>query len=64
MEQRRHQTLRETLETLLRPPLALHRLQVRQARSTRQSTAPHQTVTEDGPLKELTVEEEETLQSV
>ena len=59
MEQRHHQTLREALETLLCSPLTLHRLQVSEARSTRQSTAPHQTVAQDGPLKEVTEEEEE-----
>lgn len=40
VEHGHHQSLRETLETLPRSPLALHRLQVREARSSRQSTAP------------------------
>lgn len=56
VEQRHHQRWREALQTLLRPPLALHRLQVGEARSPRQSAAPHETVTQDGPLKELTEE--------
>lgn len=59
VQQRHHQALREILEALLRPALALHRFQVSKARSTRQSAAPHQTVAQDGPLEELTEEEEE-----
>lgn len=59
VEQRHHQRRREALQILLCPPLALHRLQVGEACSPRQSTAPHQTVTQDGPLEELTEETEE-----
>lgn len=44
-------------QALPRTLLALHRLQVREARSPRERTAPHKAVAEDGPLKELTVEE-------
>lgn len=50
-----HQGLREALQALLRSLLALHGLQVGEAGSARQSTAPHQTVAKDGPLKKLTV---------
>lgn len=58
MEQRHHQRLREALQTLPRPPLTLHRLKISESRSPRQSTAPHQAVTQNGPLKELAEEEE------
>lgn len=58
MEQRHHQRLREALQTLPCPPLTLHRLKISESRSARQSTAPHQAVTQNGPLKELTEEEE------
>lgn len=53
-QQRRQETHWEVLETDPGPALALQRLQVREASPTRQRTAPHQTVTEDGALEELT----------
>lgn len=56
VKQRQHQGCREALQTLPGPPLALHRLQVGEARPSRQSAAPHQTVTQDGPLEELTAD--------
>lgn len=55
VEQRHHQGLGEALEALFGPLLTLHRLQVGEACTPRQSTAPDQTVAQDGPLEELTV---------
>lgn len=64
VEQGHHQGLGEAPKTLPRPPFTLHRLKVSEACSPCQSTAPHQAVTQNGPLKELTVEEEENYNQI
>lgn len=56
VEQRHQQRGREALQTLSGAPLAVHGLQIGEASSTRQGTAPHQAVAQDGPLEELTAE--------
>lgn len=60
VEQRHHQGGREALQALSGPPFTLQCLQVGEASSASQSTAPHQTVAQDGPLEEL-AEERTTL---
>lgn len=56
VEQRHHQGGREALQALAGPAFTLHGLQVGEASSPSQSTAPHQTVAQDGPLEELAEE--------
>lgn len=54
VEQRQNQRGWEAAKAEPGPPFAVHRLQVGEACSACQRAAPHQTVTQDGPLEKLT----------
>lgn len=53
VQQRKQQGGGEGLQAVASSPLALHRLQVGEARAAGQGAAPHQAVAQDGPLEEL-----------
>lgn len=56
VEQWHHQGGREVLQALSGSAFTLHGLQIGEACSTGQGTAPHQTVAQNGPLEELAEE--------